>query len=130
LAKFRALVEAQGGDASVVDHPERLPSAPHVLQIPSPGSGYLRRVDARIVGEVSVTLGAGRAQKGDRIDHRVGILVHHKVGDRIRKAETLFTVHAASPAAAEEAGAALLGSVKLSSRRVPPLPLFYRTLRS
>lgn len=130
LAKFRALVEAQGGDVTVIDHPERLPSAPHVLEIPSRDNGYLRRVDARIVGEVSVSLGAGRAQKGDRIDHRVGILVHHRVGDRVSKAELLFTVHAASPGAAEEAGAALLGSVRFSSRRVPPLPLFYRTLRS
>jgi pyrimidine-nucleoside phosphorylase len=130
LGKFRALVEAQGGDVTVVDHPERLPSAPHVLEIPSPGSGYLRRVDARIIGEVSVWLGAGRAQKGDRIDHRVGILVHHKVGDRVRKAEMLFTVHAASSAAAEEAGQALLGSVRLSNRRVAALPLFYKTLRS
>ena len=130
LGKFRALVEAQGGDVTVVDHPERLPSAPHVLEIPSPGSGYLRSVDARIVGEVSVRLGAGRAQKGDRIDHRVGVLVHHKVGDHVRKAQVLFTVHAASPGAAEEAGSELLGSVKLSSKRVSPLPLFYRTIRS
>jgi thymidine phosphorylase len=56
--------------------------------------------------------------------------VHHKVGDRVRKSEMLFTVHAASPAAAEEAGKALLGSVRLSSRRVAPLPLFYKTLRT
>ena len=130
LAKFRALVEAQGGEAGVVDDPSRLPRAPHVLSVPASRGGYLARVDARVVGETSVALGAGRAKKGDPIDHRVGILVHHKVGDRLRRGEPLFTIHAASPAAAESARKSLRAAVAFSARRVRPLPRFYRTVRS
>ena len=130
LAKFRALVAAQGGDVSVVDHPDRLPTAPVVQPVPSPQAGFLRRVDARVVGEVSVSLGAGRSKKGDPIDHRVGIVVHHKVGDRVTAGERLFSVHAATAEAAAVAGRALLEGVTFSRRRVPALPLFYRTLRS
>ncbi|HSB90047.1 MAG TPA: thymidine phosphorylase [Anaerolineales bacterium] len=130
LGKFRDLVKAQGGDVTVVDHPDRLPAAPSIQTIPSPRSGYLRRVDARTVGEVSVALGAGRERKGDPIDHRVGIIVHHKVGDSLEAGEPLFTVHSATAEAGEAAGRALLKGVAYSRRPVAPLPLFYRTLRS
>jgi pyrimidine-nucleoside phosphorylase len=130
LAKFRALVEAQGGDVGVIDDPSRLPTAPAVVQVSSPESGYLRRCDARTVGEVSVRLGAGRAQKRDPIDHSVGILVHAKVGDRLKAGDALFTIHAKDRTAAATAEADLMGGVAFSKRPVPPLPLFYRTLRS
>jgi len=130
LHKFRELVEAQGGDVRVLEDPDRLPSAPHVETVLSPRAGYLARVDARTVGEASVRLGAGRARKGDPIDHRVGILVHAKVGDRVGAGDLVFTIHAADPASAAEARASLLSGIRFSSRKVKPLPLFYRTLRS
>jgi pyrimidine-nucleoside phosphorylase len=130
LEKFRALVEAQGGDVSVVDDPSRLPKAPHVLEVPAWKAGYVSRLDARVVGQASVELGAGRAQKGDPIDHRVGILVHSKVGDAVRRGDTLFSIHAATPESADRARESLHTSTSFSTRRVRPLPLFYRTLRS
>jgi pyrimidine-nucleoside phosphorylase len=130
LGKFRALVEAQGGDVGVIDDPSRLPAAAVVFQVVSPKSGYLRRCDARTVGEVSVSLGAGRSRKGDPIDHGVGIVVHAKVGDRLKAGDPLFTVHAKDRASAATAEADLLGGVDYSNRHVAPLPLFYRTLRS
>jgi len=130
LGKFRALVEAQGGDPRVVDDPGRLPTAPHVEKVPSPKNGWLARVDARTVGEASLRLGAGRARKGDKIDHRVGIIVHVKVGDRVRAGDSLFTIHAANSESAAEARAHLLGGIRIASQRVKPLPLFYRTLVS
>ncbi len=130
LGKFRELVEAQGGDRRVVDDPGRLPSAPHVETLASPKAGYLARLDARMVGEASVRLGAGRTRKGDRIDPRVGIVVHAKVGDRLRAGDPLVTIHAANAGAAGEARTHLLAGIRISSKRVGPLPLFYRTLES
>jgi pyrimidine-nucleoside phosphorylase len=130
LAKFRGLVEAQGGDVRAIDDPSLLPSAPVVVDVASPRGGHLRRIDARTVGEVSVRLGAGRARKGDPIDHAVGIVVRAKVGDRIRVGDPLFTIHAKDALSASEVQGALLSGVEYSSRPVAPLPLFYRTLRS
>jgi pyrimidine-nucleoside phosphorylase len=130
FGKFKSLVEAQGGDTSVVDDPSRLPRAPHVAEIPAGKSGYLSRLDARTVGETSVELGAGRARKGDPIDHAVGIVVHHKVGDRLRRDDVLLTIHAASAEAAGRAEERLRPGVAISARRVRPLPLFYRTFRT
>ena len=55
--------------------PEKLPKAKFVEVIKSPENGYLDQVQARSVGEAAVALGAGRAKKGDPIDHAVGF--HH-----------------------------------------------------
>ncbi|MDO9130936.1 MAG: thymidine phosphorylase, partial [Anaerolineales bacterium] len=79
--KFRALVLAQGGDVSYVDDPDKLPKARIVEVVKAPRSGYLAQVHARIVGEASLVLGAGRIKKGDPVEHAVGIVVHHKVGE-------------------------------------------------
>jgi pyrimidine-nucleoside phosphorylase len=129
LSKFRALVEAQGGDIRFVDEPDRLPRAKVVREILSPRAGWVLSVDAREVGETVVALGGGRAMKGDPIDHSVGIVVHKKVGDRVAKGEKLFTVHAADAEGAQAAEARVLAAHRFSRSRVEPLPLFYRTIR-
>jgi pyrimidine-nucleoside phosphorylase len=124
-ARFRMLVEAQAGDLGVIDHPERLPAAPVVETVPAPRAGWLSGVNARVVGETSVTLGAGRQKKDDTIDHGVGIVVHHKVGDRVEAGQPLFTVHARTGEAAAQAGQALLAAHTWEDHPVEPLPLFY-----
>lgn len=102
LEKFRTLVAAQGGDVSYVDDPEKLPKAEIVEVVDSPQSGYLSEINARAFGEMSVVLGAGRAAKGDQIDHAVGLVTHHKVGDKVEKGEPLFTIYANDKTLADE----------------------------
>ncbi len=92
--KLRILVKAQGGDVSYVDDPDKLPKAKLTEIVDAPRGGWLAEVQARIVGEVAVALGAGRAKKGDPVDHAVGFVIHHKVGDQVQKGEPLFTIHA------------------------------------
>ena len=123
--KFRRLVMAQGGDVSFVDDPEKLPRAAVVEMVPAPRAGWVERIHAREVGEAAVTLGAGRARKGDPVDHAVGIVVHRKVGDRIESGRPLFTIHANSVAKMEEARARVMAAHTISDIQVPPLPLFY-----
>lgn len=127
--KFRQLVIAQGGDVTTVDHPERLPAATLIEDVPSPKAGYLAQVDAREIGLSAVELGAGRAKKGDPIDHAVGLMVYHKVGDRVQKGETLFAVHANDAERLAAAKQRVLAAHRFSPRRVKPLPLFYEVLR-
>jgi pyrimidine-nucleoside phosphorylase len=128
LAKFRALVRAQGGDDRVIDDPVRLPQAAHIEVVASPRGGYLATIDAGQVGQAAIDLGAGRAKKGDPIDHSVGVVLRHKVGDRVIKGEPLFTVHASTAVQCREAAERLLQAHRFSVRKVPPLPLFYRTI--
>ena len=127
--RFRALVSAQGGDVRYVDDPSLLPRAKFVEEVPAPRSGYLKWVDARQIGEAAVALGAGRAKKGDPIDHAVGIVVLHKVGDRVAKGAPLFTLHANDQAKLEAARAQVLAAHQWSAKKVKPLPLFYGTVK-
>jgi pyrimidine-nucleoside phosphorylase len=123
--KFRVLVEAQGGDVSYADDPSRFPRAEYVEVVESPRNGYLAQIQARSVGEAAVALGAGRARKSDPIDHAVGFVIHHKVGDPVKKGEPLFTIYANNEAKLSEAREAVLSAHAFSDEPVERLPLFY-----
>jgi pyrimidine-nucleoside phosphorylase len=123
--RFRVLVEAQGGDLAYVDDPERLEKAKLVEVVPAPRSGYLSRIHARLIGEAAVVLGAGRARKGDPVDHAVGFIILHEVGDRVEQGQPLFTIHANDQAKLEEARRQVLEAHVFSAEPVDRLPLFY-----
>lgn len=129
LAKFRQMVQAQGGDVRVVDEPDRLATAALIETVVAPRSGYIGEVNAREVGLAAVDLGAGRAKKGDVLDYAVGFVIHRKVGDRVKKGEPLFTVHANDGEKFVVAKARVLAAHKISPKRVKPLPLFYKVLK-
>jgi pyrimidine-nucleoside phosphorylase len=123
--KFRMLVQAQGGDLAFVDDPAKLPKAKTIEVVKAPRSGSISQVHARVVGEASVALGAGRAKKGDPIDHAVGFVIHKKVGDRVEKDQPLFEIHANDPEKLAEARKSVLSAHTFKDESVPPLPLFY-----
>ena len=116
LAKLRELVAAQGGDVRMVDDPARLPRAPHVETLRATRTAYVRRIAADEIGLASVRLGAGREKKGQPIDHRTGIVLHAKVGDRVERGAPFADVHhagnAADPAAIEQVRAAYWWSAR------------------
>ena len=126
--KFKTLIATQGGDIAYLENPDRLPTAQYIETIRSAREGYLSQVDARIVGETAVTLGAGRAKKGDEIDHAVGIEVLHKVGDYVEKVQPIFVVHANDEARLAAAKESLLTALEWSDNQVEPLPLFYEVI--
>jgi len=125
LAKFRAFVEAQGGDGRMVDAPERLPLAPVTLAVPAPRSGVVQAIDPRAIGLAAVALGGGRRKKGDPIDHRVGIVVEAKVGDRVAAGAPLATIHAANRVDAEAVSAQVAAAYELGPEPVGALPVVY-----
>jgi pyrimidine-nucleoside phosphorylase len=129
LEKLRQLVKAQGGDAGLVDNPERLARARLVHEIVATRGGYLTEVRADHIGMAAVELGAGREKKGDAVDLTVGIVVHHKVGDAVRTGDVLFSVHANDVLRLERALERLGRAVSYSTQPVAPLPLFYKTIR-
>ncbi|HEY3310193.1 MAG TPA: thymidine phosphorylase [Anaerolineales bacterium] len=123
--KLRQLVTAQGGDVSYIDRPEKMEKARYIESVASPESGYLAQVHARLIGEASVDLGAGRAKKSDPIDHAVGFEILHKVGEYLRSGEPLFIIHANDPEKLKQARETVLSAHLFSQTRVEPLPLFY-----
>jgi pyrimidine-nucleoside phosphorylase len=123
--KLCVLVQAQGGSVSYVEDPSKFPRPQYVEVVGSPRNGYLAHVQARSVGEAAVMLGAGRAKKSDAIDHAVGFIIHHKVGDKLDKGEPLFTIHANNESKLAEAREAVLAAHVFSVDKIAPLPLFY-----
>ncbi len=91
--KLRAFVEAQGGDVSYIDHPEKFELAKHIIQVKAPTSGYIERIVALEIGESAMKLGAGRETFDDVIDMAAGIVLHKKVADKVEAGEVLCEVH-------------------------------------
>lgn len=93
LEKFKTFLENQGGDVSVVDAPELLPTATYQIEYKAQSSGVVSELIANEIGVASMMLGAGRQTKEDEIDLSVGIVLNKKVGDVVKEGESLLTIH-------------------------------------
>jgi pyrimidine-nucleoside phosphorylase len=122
LEKFRTFLASQGGDASIVDEPERLPTAKYRFEVPSKESGFVAAIAAENMGLAAMLLGAGRATKESKIDLAVGIVLHKKVGDSVRAGESLATIHASNEAV-QEVMAKIYESMRIQEQMVTPPPL-------
>ncbi|MEC0206166.1 pyrimidine-nucleoside phosphorylase [Paenibacillus lautus] len=94
LEKFKEFIQNQGGDASVVDHPDRLPKAQYLIELPAQQDGVVAELVADEIGTAAMLLGAGRATKESEIDLAVGLMLNKKVGDAVKKGDSLVTIHA------------------------------------
>lgn len=91
--KLKAMVKAQGGDVSYIEHPEKFPLAKHIVDIKASKDGYIKRIVALEIGESAMRLGAGRETFDDVIDMSAGIVLNKKVGDKVNKGDVLCSVH-------------------------------------
>ncbi len=126
MAKFRAWISAQGGEVAFLDEPDRLPAANCIQEVAAPRSGYLAALDALEVGLASMLLGGGRARKSDKVDHAVGVVLHKKIGSRVKEGHPLLTIHANDCAKVAGARQRLLAAYRWSDEPVEPPPLIHR----
>ncbi len=92
LQKFKQFLKNQGGDASVVDSPEKLPQARYKIEVSAKTSGFVSEIVADEIGIAAMILGAGRATKEDEIDLAAGLMLRKKVGDAVQAGESLVTI--------------------------------------
>jgi pyrimidine-nucleoside phosphorylase len=130
LAKLRELVAAQGGDVGMVDDPARLPRAPRVETLRARRTAYVSAIAADRVGIASVRLGAGREKKGDPIDHRTGVVLHAKVGDRVERGQPYADVHVAAKPGDADAVVMVRDAFRWSAHRVAPRRLILGRIAS
>ncbi|OLV17643.1 thymidine phosphorylase [Deinococcus marmoris] len=93
LAKFRAFVEAQGGNPALVDDPNLLDVAPGRAEITAPSAGFVDRIDALSVGRAVLALGGGRERKGEAIDHGVGVELVRKPGEAVAAGDVVLRLY-------------------------------------
>lgn len=94
LMKLREMVSYQHGDVSYIDDPALFKSARIIRPVKAKTKGYIKSIDAKILGIISMKLGGGRLTKNDVIDHEVGIVLNKKIGDRCDDEDILAYIHA------------------------------------
>jgi pyrimidine-nucleoside phosphorylase len=90
LETFASMMARQGGDTRIIADRGRLPQANARHTVAANSSGYLRRLDAELVGRASMLLGAGREQVSDVIDPGAGIVVRRKPGDEVHVGDPIL----------------------------------------
>ncbi len=116
LEAFGRMVQAQGGEARLIDAPDdHLPRAPVLRVVAAEHSGRIEAVDAGAIGRSVVLLGGGRLRGSDVIDHAVGFSSLPSVGDRVEAGDTLGVVHARDDAEAAQAAAVLVEAIGIRS---------------
>ncbi len=128
LRKLAEFVGAQGGDSSVVYHPERLPQASIQKSVISSASGYVNRIVCDEVGSCSLILGGGRETKESSIDLSVGLVLCKKVGDAVKAGEPLAVIHANDERKAAEAEKRFLDACFITAEPPAKTPLIRETL--
>lgn len=124
LEAFKRFLAAQGGDASVVDDPSKLPQANYVIELEAKEDGYVAEIVADEIGTAAMLLGAGRATKESTIDLAVGLVLRKKVGDAVKKGESLVTIYS-NREQIDDVKQKLYENIRLSSERVQAPTLIY-----
>jgi len=129
LDRFRAIVEAQGGDARVIDDESRLPHVAERHVVTATRSGVLTRLDAELVGRASVALGAGRDRVEDPVDFAVGIMIKAKPGDELRAGDAVLELHYRDRRRLEAALSLAAPAITIGDERPPAARLIVGEVR-
>lgn len=127
LKTLKNFLEAQGGDGSVVDHPDTLPQARFIVELEAEQEGYVSEIIADSVGTAAMLLGAGRATKESQIDLAVGLILNKKIGDFVKKGESLVTIHS-NQENVDDVMNKLYSSISISGSEVKAPKLIYATV--
>lgn len=120
LESLKVLIEAQGGDSSVIDDYSKMPHTKNTyeLKLPTRDTVWIEHLDGRKIAEGLKILGASRSKKGDPIDLAVGVRLRKKLGDKVGADEVLMEVCAHSEEQFDSVKEALLSAYTFSQKVV------------
>lgn len=127
--RMQQWVVAQGGDANVLAHPERLPQARIVRALRCESEGWLYTLDAQRIGEAAGLLGTARLRTGDPVDPAAGIILHCKPGDYCRPGDVLAVFHTSSEDRIDAAVQRFRSAMQLSEQAPTLRPVILSTIR-
>ena len=124
--RFRLMVEAQGGDASILDSDASLMRGLGLMdpnlnttELSVGESGWVEGIDAMAIARVCLGLGAGRIRLGDSVDHAVGVILEAQVGDRLEEGEPWMVLYHRNEVDRSTLEG-LLDSITLSNEEIRP----------
>ncbi len=112
-AKFDDLVAAQGGNPADLSRLAEIHRAPEIREVLAPTTGVIDKVDAGLIGQAAVQLGAGRARATDGVDHAVGFDQLVKIGEHAHAGHPLCRIHANSRVDFDMAEAMVLKAIHI-----------------
>lgn len=92
--KFKVMVDSQGGDVQYIENPERFEKAAYNASLMAWEDGYIASMNTEGIGVAAGLLGAGRETKESTIHAAAGIRVKKKIGDPVKKGDTLAICYA------------------------------------
>lgn len=118
LEKFKQNIELQKGNPRVCDKPEMLLEK-KIKQIPidAASGGFISEVDAKSIGSAICEIGGGRLKVSDKIDYAVGFSCEKKIGEKIKKGETLGVLYCRSQNQADAISAKLQNAYKIGKEK-------------
>ncbi len=125
LAKLKAMITAQGGDAACADDVSLLPQPAVKREVKVGREGFIAAMDAEALGYAAQAMGAGRVKKTDKIDYSVGYILPVRIGDQVTADTPLCTLYARSDADADKAEAAIRAAITIGDKPVERPPLWY-----
>jgi pyrimidine-nucleoside phosphorylase len=125
LEKFAEMIQKQGGNSNVVKDFSLLPQASNQYQVKTSEEGFVVAINAEVLGLAAMTLGAGRENKDSSIDLSVGIKIHVRQGDKVRKGQPLFTLYYNDPQKLDSALPIISEALQFSPTPLDVEPLIY-----
>lgn len=117
LSRFRVNIELQGGDPRICDRPEKLLTKRlTAVPIVAGSDGYVAEIDTFGVGRAICDIGGGRVKAEDGVDHAVGYECSVKLGNRVRRGDTLGIIFARTKKHADSISEKLLNAYKISEQ--------------
>lgn len=129
LTKLKELVSAQGGNADLIDNPDKLPLSPMSQEIKAEKDGFITKMDSAVIGQSAVLLGAGRITKEDEIDYGAGIVIHKKTCDKVKQGDTIAILYANTKEQLENAEKLFKTSFIIEDDKPQEQQLIYKTIR-
>lgn len=118
LNKLKELVQNQNGDVRYIENTELFKRAKYILPVIAQNNGYIKSLNAKKVGEISMNLGAGRIKKDDSIDPSVGVVLKKKIGDMVEQGDILAYIHSNDEDKGKEAVKELTSNYEISKEIV------------
>ncbi len=112
LEYFYKFIEGQGGTI------EQGLSSKYSLDVLSEKEGYISKIDAETFGHASTDLGAGRHSKEDELDYLSGIILHKKLGNKVKVGDVLYTLYTEHEDKFETAKNRLKNAIEISETKV------------
>ena len=125
LKKFADMVEAQGGDRSFIEDPQKFEIANYEKHVMSIHSGYINSINTEGVGIAAMMLGAGRKTADDEICYSSGIILRPQIGCYIDAGQTIATLYTNDFGSLVEAENKLMASFTFTQAKPTATPLIH-----